>query len=374
MAYIMLLSGVISAADGAKACAVGGGSGICPDSRRACRQAIHKIAQRFRDHEVHNFYKRQFYEYRAYAGEAAAKATVRDYRRAYKHTRCSGREYILFRFYEKSREERDTYLTNLRRDRFIRQIGDDQTSNASVPGNKILFNMLFERYLCRAWINPTAVTPEGFAAFVKEHGRVMVKPACDGKGHGITVYHYEGDEAARAYHDTLVGEPMLVEEMPIQHPQMDRLNPHCLNTVRVTTYTDRDAAHILMATLRSATDASVVDNFHAGGIAMAVDLETGRVVSDGVDEEGRRFSTHPHTHVPLRGFQLPNWAEAMSVVRRASREMYNLPRCRFLGWDIAFLPNDQIAVIECNWQQGMQTQAPHERGFRLLLKALDKRR
>ena len=66
--------------------------------KRACRQAIHKIAQRFRDHEVHNFYKRQFYEYRAYAGEAAAKATVRDYRRAYKHTRCSGREYILFRF------------------------------------------------------------------------------------------------------------------------------------------------------------------------------------------------------------------------------------------------------------------------------------
>ena len=202
----------------------------------------------------------------------------------------------------------------------------------------------------------------------------MVKPACDGQGKGIFAYSYEGDEAAMACHKKLAGETMIVEQMPTQHPQLDRLNPNCLNTVRFTTYTDRDAAHVLMATLRSATDASVVDNFHAGGIAMAVDLETGRVVSDGVDEEGRRFSTHPHTLVPLHGFQLPNWAEALSVVRRASREMYNLPRCRFLGWDIAFLRNGQIAVIECNWQQGMQTQAPHDCGFRLALKALKKRR
>ena len=34
----------------------------------------------------------------------------------------------------------------------------------------------------------------------------------------------------------------------------------------------------------------------------------------------------------------------------------------------------RIAVIECNWQQGMQTQAPHDHGFRLALKALEKRR
>ena len=70
---------------------------------------------------------------------------------------------------------------------------------------------------------------------------------------------------------------MLVEEMPIQHPQMDRLNPHCLNTVRVTTYTDRDEVHIILATLSSATDAKIVDNFAVGGMLLAVDLQSGKM-------------------------------------------------------------------------------------------------
>ena len=43
--------------------------------------------------------------------------------------------------------------------------------------------MLFGKYLAREWLNPTSATPAQFAAFVKKHGRVMLKPACDGKGH-----------------------------------------------------------------------------------------------------------------------------------------------------------------------------------------------
>ena len=335
------------------------------------RQAVHRLAQRYRRHEQRQKERGDFQRLCAVHG---LRLSWRNFLDVKEQTGCSVREYFLFRFYERPAALRETFMTTVQRDAFVACIGDDSSCNASTPGNKILFNMLFEPYLCREWLNPTAVSPEEFVAFVKRHGRVMVKPACDGQGKGIFAYSYEGDEAAMACHKKLAGETMLVEQMPTQHPQLDRLNPNCLNTVRFTTYTDRDAAHVLMATLRSATDASVVDNFHAGGIAMAVDLETGCVVSDGVDEEGRRFSTHPHTLVPLHGFQLPNWAEALSVVRRASREMYNLPRCRFLGWDIAFLRNGQIAVIECNWQQGMQTQAPHDCGFRLALKALEKRR
>ena len=335
------------------------------------RQAVHRLAQRYRRHEQRQKERGDFQRLCAVHG---LRLSWRNFLDVKEQTGCSVREYFLFRFYERPAALRETFMTTVQRDAFVACIGDDSSCNASTPGNKILFNMLFEPYLCREWLNPTAASPEEFAAFVKRHGRVMVKPAGDGQGKGIFVYAYESDEAAKALHEALADKAMLVEQMPAQHPQLDRLNPNCLNTVRFTTYTDRDAAHILMATLRSATDESAVDNFHAGGIAMAVDLDTGRVVSDGVDEEGRRFSAHPHTHVPLHGFQLPNWREALSVVRRASREMYHLPRCRFLGWDIAFLQGGQIAILECNWQQGMQTQAPHERGFRLALKALDKRR
>ena len=48
------------------------------------------------------------------------------------------------------------------------------------------------------------------------------------------------------------------------------------------------------------------------------------------------YPTHPLTGTKLNGFQLPNWDKALDVLHRASREMYALPGCRYLGWDIAF--------------------------------------
>ena len=43
--------------------------------------------------------------------------------------------------------------------------------------------------------------------------------------------------------------------------------------------------------------------------------------------------------------------------------MYALPGCRYLGWDIAFLENGEIAIVECNWRQGPQAQQPHAHGY-----------
>ena len=205
----------------------------CP---RACAQGGAEIPRPSKNQER----RRKFEELRAAHGAAAAGARFEDYLDAYAQTGCGIPEYFLFKFYAKSREERDTYLTYERRDRFIHSIHDDESCNATVPGNKVLFNMLFGKYLAREWLNPTSATPAQFAAFVKKHGRVMLKPACDGKGHGISIYGYTTDEDARALHSSLVGTSMLVEELLVQHPQLDRINPHCINTVRVATYTDRD--------------------------------------------------------------------------------------------------------------------------------------
>ena len=307
--------------------------------------------------------KARFVRLKAAHGAMAEKATFRDYRDAFEQTGCCVEEYFLFQFYLKDRAERDTYLTYDRRYHFIQAINDDQTTNATVPGNKVLFNMLFDKYLAREWINPTSATPEAFAAFVKKHGKVMLKPACDGKGHGISIYEYTTDEDVRALHSRLMGASMLAEEVLRQHPALNEINPNCINTVRVATYTDRYDEHILLATLRTARGVSIVDNFDAGGIHVAVDLATGKLCSNATDEQMHDYPTHPLTGTKLNGFQLPNWDKALDVLHRASREMYALPGCRYLGWDIAFLENGEIAIVECNWRQGPQAQQPHAHGY-----------
>ena len=334
------------------------------------RELVHKAAQHYRDRQTTADWKRQFDELRAAHGAMAANARFEDFLDAREQTGCMVREYFLFRFYEKSRAERDTYLTYDRRDRFIHDIHDDESCNATVPGNKVLFNMLFDKYLAREWLNPTSATPEEFVAFVKKHGRVMLKPACDGKGHGISIYEYTTDEDARALHGSLIGASMLAEEVLIQHPPLGRINPHCINTVRVATYTDRDDEHMVLATLRCARGESIVDNFAAGGIHVAVDMRTGRLCSNATDEQMHDYPTHPLTGTKLNGFQLPNWDKALDVLHRASREMYALPGCRYLGWDIAFLKNEEISIVECNWRQGPEAQQPHPQGVYHELAAL----
>ena len=298
------------------------------------------------------------------------QASWKDFLRAREQTLCTTREYFLFHFYERSAAERDTFLTTQRRDDLIHAIGDDETINASAPGNKLLFNALFGEYLCREWLNPTTCTDEAFVDFLRRHRRVMIKPACAGRAEGLRVHEYAGDADALALRAELDGHGLLVEEMPVQHPQMDRLNPHCINTVRFCTYTDRDAVHILLAAPRSARGVHFVDNVAAGGIIMAADLATGIITSDGVDEMARFYPNHPLTGVRLKGFQIPNWDKALALVRRAARRLYAVPQCRYLGWDVGFLSEERVAIIECNWRQGLLAQVPQGRGYYHELKAL----
>jgi hypothetical protein len=90
--------------------------------------------------------------------------------------------------------------------------------------------------------------------------------------------------------------------------------------------------------------ASAVDNFHAGGIAAAVDLATGALGAGTGLGRGGDFSwhqTHPLTGGQIKGRQLPNWQEAVALAIAAHRLV--APRI-LVGWDIGFLPSGPCLV------------------------------
>ena len=277
--------------------------------------------------------------------------TYEEYERTSRRTGCDEEEYFGFEFYKKTEAERDEYLTRVRRNEIARKVGD-VVKPLTIPGNKVLFNMIFGEFLHREWINPTAATPEAFAQFVRKHGNVLVKPSTLCSGSGIYKYAYEGDEAAHALQKKLYGGGYVVEEILKQHPHMDQINPHTINSLRVATYTDADEVHLLAAALRFSMHAEgCIDNLHAGGCACAVNTRTGVITSDAFNNDFSRHSEHPLTGTHFKGFQLPMWDQVVETVRAASRRAYELPQCRFLGWDIAFTP-DGVAVLEGNWMQG----------------------
>ena len=333
--------------------------------RRAISRAMFKRRQNIHDAPM----KEQFAQRCQVLG---LNAPWEDYARARAQISCYLVEYFAFELFGKGAELRDSYLTMDRQEEIVNKIGDVYVALA-IPGNKVLFDAYFDDFLKREWINPTDCTADQFLAFVKKHGRVIIKPAALYSGKGITLHRYESDRETLKTYDALYGAGVVVEQLLIQHEQMNRLNPNCVNSVRILTYTDRDNVHMLLSTARSAAGEGIVDNFGSGGMSVAVDLQTGVFTADGIDQDFRRIARHPLTGTVLKGFQVPNWDKALEITERAARRAYTLPQCRWVGWDLAFLKDGDVAILEGNWRPGTLAQNTHEKGiYRELLKLSDK--
>jgi len=143
---------------------------------------------------------------------------------------------------------------------------------------------------------------------------------------------------------------LLVQPRIRNHPELSDLsNGGALATVRALTCLDETGCpELIGAVLRMAVGANTtVDNFHAGGIAADVDLETGRLsqASDlGMFARVGWVTHHPVTGARIAGRQLPLWPELRAVALRAHAAFDD----RILvGWDIA-ITDTGIVLVEGN--------------------------
>lgn len=96
------------------------------------------------------------------------------------------------------------------------------------------------------------------------------------------------------------------------------------------------------------TGNSTADNFAQGGIASAIDRETGTLdVAISIDKKKRshEHEVHPDTGARITGRQVPFWSEAIDMAIDAHAQIGEIP-C--IGWDVAVLESGP-ALIEGNW-------------------------
>ena len=135
----------------------------------------------------------------------------------------------------------------------------------------------------------------------------------------------------------------IIEEYIVQHDEMMKICPTSVNTVRVTTINYNGECRFLYSVFRMGQGA-VVDNFHAGGIAATVDIETGIVCTDAADLEGNTYAEHPVTKVKVKGFRIPHWEKILDACRKATGRVKGVD---LVGWDFA-VTNDGVELIEGN--------------------------
>jgi hypothetical protein len=144
-------------------------------------------------------------------------------------------------------------------------------------------------------------------------------------------------------------EGCLVQPRVVNHPLIADLSNVALATVRIVTFrNERGEIEVTNAVLRMARgNNTVVDNFHAGGIAAKVDLQSGalgRATDLGMRTTTAWCETHPDTGARILGRTLPLWSETLDLVRRAHVVFSDRI---FIGWDVAIL-RDGPQLIEGN--------------------------
>jgi hypothetical protein len=279
------------------------------------------------------------------------------------------RNYYLFGFNEKEREEFKDYMDEpvapLLKARLYEALWND--SYSSLVNDKYVFHCL-----CRCHGIPVpdvygiwaqgSIKGDGSSLeqVMEREGqdRVILKPLRGLQGKGIYFVHREGTgvrvepviPSGGAVPKGPEGE-FIVQEVIHQHPELDRINPYCLNSVRIITLLTRDNdVKFLASMLRTSSKKIPIDNFSLGGIVIKIDMETGRLKVPGfmIGRTIKRVSEHPITGVPLEGFAVPYWNEVKETVAKAQKVFSEL---KAIGWDLAVTPDGPV-MIEGNIEWG----------------------
>ncbi len=281
-------------------------------------------------------------------------------------------EYTLFELADMPFSRRLTYASNSFRMRKVLHVNDRRAGE--LFDNKLLTYQIFGEFYDRELLAVRSdADREAFAAFCRRHPCFVKKPVNGSMGSGVGLAEAHGEAETGALFDRLwqeMGE-FICEERIAAHPAFRRLNADSVNTVRMTTYFDGKQTHILWPWQKIGRSGSFVDNAGSGGLIVAIDGDTGRLMAGAVDEDGRHYDRHPDSGLVFEGYQLPDWEGALALGRALSQRLAErVSGVRFVGWDITCTESGRWVVIEGNTFPQLVQQAVYGRGFHAELDSL----
>lgn len=271
-------------------------------------------------------------------------------------------DYLNYEIYRRSSAERKEYVGVRLQNTFYEQVSPSAyKKRLSV---KPTFLKEFAPYTKRAFLVPTEGGYQEFLDFIQAREGFMCKPYDGLGGNGVEKRYTRDIADPKAFFDHCVENRLFLEELVIQHPDMNVLCPASVNTIRAMTFNDHGNPRIIWMGMRIGNGVNAVDNFHAQGMGAAIDMEKGCLVGNAIDKDNITYTHHPFTGVQFDGFRLPCFEEAMDLVLRAAKEEDHL---LVIGWDIALSENGPV-IIEGNRRPGFDLpQVLADRGLKCMV-------
>lgn len=154
--------------------------------------------------------------------------------------------------------------------------------------------------------------------------------------------------------------PFVIEELIVQANEMAILHQQSINTVRLVTFVVDGEVHIVGGAVRMGLGKSNVDNAGSGGIFASLDICGGFVNSMAVDVNGNHYSVHPDTQCKIVGFDIPQWREAIELVKEVALVIKS---AAVVAWDLAYSTKGWLIVEGNDVGDDYLLQAPLNKGI-----------
>lgn len=174
-------------------------------------------------------------------------------------------DYHVFGFADRHGAVRKTYMTAVQNQALTRQMNDP--AYFYQLNDKIEFDTIFSDLLKRRFLDLRKTDAAGLREFCAGTDAIFCKPAGLCGGEGIQRLVTADIDDYDALYDRLVkGGQLLIEEPICQHPDMNRLCPDSVNTVRIVTLVTEQGAQMVYALVRMGMGGVCVDNVSSGGM------------------------------------------------------------------------------------------------------------
>ena len=283
---------------------------------------------------------------------------IRDYYRPYKkdfttesHRVYCGKSGVFYKDYIPE----DMYMCDI--DRYL-----SDRDLAYYLDNKCYYARLFpdarqpETFVMRigkVWLDKDymPISPGKVMQIIFSKEEVVVKAAtCSEGGKGVRFISF-GNEASFAEKKKILKKALkgmkedIIIQAPIrQHPDLAKLHPRSINTLRIVSLIIDGKVVILSRSLKVGAGESRLDNGSSGGIYCGVD-EDGSLREIGALDDGRVVRQHPDLGYSFKGIKVPCLDKCDELIKAAHPFMGHH---RLISWDIAVDEEGNAVLIEAN--------------------------
>lgn len=194
------------------------------------------------------------------------------------------------------------------------------------------------------------------SCYVDSLDALILKPSigtCSGRG--VQLFHKSGDQfVSQNQGFTLSKEYLLsyggnfcLQETVRQHEFMSKLCPTSVNTIRLCLYRSvkDEKCHVTSSVIRIGKNGSFLDNAHAGGMFVGVNLQTGELGKYVTDQCGSKRNIWNSIDFASNTYHVPFWDNIISFAVFVGRK---IPHHRLIALDIALRYDGNPILIEYN--------------------------